>query len=59
VDHVEDLAEAVHHAEVVKNPDLVSFCKQRNLYDKSARQIRICLNYVSEICFGILDVREN
>ncbi len=41
VDHVKDLAEAVHHAEVVKNPDLVLFgkFKQRNskyFYEKSS-----------------------
>ncbi len=43
VDHVKDLAETVLHAEIVKNPDLVRFCefKQRNSYDKSARQIHI------------------
>jgi hypothetical protein len=43
VDHVKDLVEVILHAKVVKNPDLVLFgkFKQRNSYDKSARQIHI------------------
>ncbi len=55
VDHVKDLAEAVLHAQVVKNPDLVRFCefKQRNSYNKSARQIGICLNYVLFVVQGL------
>jgi hypothetical protein len=56
VDHVKDLAEVVHHAQVVKNPDLVLFgkFKHRNSYNKSARQIRIiCLNYVLFVVRGL------
>ncbi len=39
VDHVKDVAEAVLHAEVVKNPDLVLFGKfnQRNSHDNSTK----------------------
>ncbi len=54
VDHVKDLAEAIHHAQVVKNPDLVLFgkFKQRNSYSNSYYDENRSANWnMSEFCF--------
>ncbi len=54
VDHVKDLAEALHHVQVVKNPDLVRFCDhytQRNLYYDKNRSANSYTCTMCEFCF--------
>ncbi len=52
MDHVNDVAKGLHHAQVVKNPDLVRFCefKQRNSYYDENRSGN-SYTVMNEFCF--------